>query len=325
MKYKNLLQAIGNTPIIQIDFGTAPTILAKLEYLNPGGSLKDRSALYMIEDAERKGQLKPGGTIIEASSGNQGIAASMIGAYKGYKVIVTVSEKFAKEKVDTLRAYGTEVVVCPATPNLEDAQSYHSTAVKIHRNTPNSIMLNQYFNPTNALAHYYSLGPEIWNQTNGTITHFISAAGTCGHSNGVGKYLKEQNPKIKFIPVDAKNSWFSTKGSPKPYKLEGIGIDFDAPLLNKSIIDEFIAVSDEDAIVMLKKLAREYGLLVGPSSGAVAHGVYEYSKKLSKDDVVVMILGDSGRAYLTKGFYTDDNLPITSSAFAKKIEDQITL
>jgi cystathionine beta-synthase len=302
--YKNLLQAIGNTPLIQVDLGTPPTILAKLEYLNPGGSLKDRSALYMIEDAERTGALKPGGTIIEASSGNQGIAASMIGAYKGYKVIITVSDKFAKEKVDTLRAYGTQVVVCPATEYLEDPKSYHSTAMEIHRTTPNSIMLNQYFNPTNALAHYYSLGPEIWKQTNGTITHFIAAAGTCGHSNGAGRYLKEQNKNIKVVPVDSAHSWLATKGHPKPYKLEGIGIDFDAPLLNKNIVDEFITVTDEDSIAMLKTLARKHGLLVGPSSGAVAQGVKEYSKHLSKDDVVVMVLGDSGRAYLTKGFYS---------------------
>ncbi len=302
--YKNLLQTIGNTPIIKIDFGTPPTILAKLEYLNPGGSLKDRSALFMIEEAERTGMLKPGGTIIEASSGNQGIAASMIGAYKGYKVIITVSDKFAKEKVDTLRAYGTEVVVCPSTSFLEDPKSYHSTAMEIHRRTPNSIMLNQYFNPTNALAHYYSLGPEIWNQTNGTITHFFAAAGTCGHSNGAGRYLKEKNPNIKVIPVDAANSWHATNGHPKPYKLEGIGIDFEAPLLDKKVVDEFVTVTDEDAIAMLKTLARKHGLLVGPSSGAVAHGVKEYSKKLSKDDVVLMVIGDSGRAYLTKGFYT---------------------
>jgi len=325
MKYKNLLQAIGNTPIIKVDFGTPPTILAKLEYLNPAGSLKDRSALYMIEDAERKGQLKPGGTIIEASSGNQGIAASMIGAFKGYKVIITVSEKFAKEKIDTLRAYGTEVVTCPAVSTIEDPQSYHSVAMKIHKNTPNSIMLNQYFNPTNALAHYYSLGPEIWQQTHGTVTHFMAAAGSCGHSSGTGKYLKEQNPNIKLIPVDAKTSWYATQGSPKPYKLEGIGIDFDAPLLNKKIVDEFITVTDEDAISMLKTLARKHGLLVGPSSGAVAYGVYEYSKKLSKDDVVVMILGDSGRAYLTKGYYADDVVPVSSKPYAKKVEEHILI
>jgi cystathionine beta-synthase len=302
-EYKNLLQAIGNTPIIQVDFNTPPTILAKLEYLNPGGSLKDRSALYMIEHAEKNGQLKPGGTIIEASSGNQGIAASMIGAFKGYKVIVTVSDKFAKEKVDTLRAYGTEVVVCTSTGSLEDPNSYHSTAVRIHQNMPNSIMLNQYFNPTNAWAHYYSLGPEIWQQTNGTVTHVIVATGTCGHSNGIGRYLKEQNPKVRVIGVDSINSWYATHGDPQPYKIEGIGIDFDAPLLDRAVVDEFFNVSDEQAIGMLKTMAREHGLLVGPSSGAVAYAVSEYTKNLTPTDVVVMVVGDSGRAYLTKNFY----------------------
>lgn len=302
--YKNLLESIGNTPLVKIDFGTPPTILAKLEYLSPGGSIKDRSALYMIEDAEKKGLLKPGGTIIEASSGNQGIAASMIGAYKGYNVIITVSDKFAKEKVDTLKAYGANVVTCPATDYLEDPRSYHSTAVALQKKTPNSIMLNQYFNPTNALAHYYSLGPEIWRQTNGTLTHFFAAAGTCGHSNGAGKFLKEKNPDIKVIPVDAANSWRATNGHPKPYKLEGIGIDFDAPLLDKKVVDEFCNVTDEDAIAMLKTMARKHGLLVGPSSGAVCYAVKEYSKKLSPQDIVVMVIGDSGRAYLTKGFYS---------------------
>lgn len=304
MSYKTLLQAIGNTPLIRIDFGTPPTVLAKLEYLNPGGSLKDRSALYMIEEAERTGQLKPGGTIIEASSGNQGIAASMIGAYKGYNVIITVSDKFSKEKIDTLRAYGTRVVVCPSTSCLEDPTSYHSTAVRIHHETPNSIMLNQYFNPTNALAHYHSLGPELWQQTQGTLTHFFTAAGTCGHGSGAGRYLKEKNPNVKVIPVDAATSWLATKGNPKPYKIEGIGIDFDAPLLDRKVFDEFVTVTDEDAIAMLKTLARKHGVLVGPSSGAVAWATREYSKKLSPQDVVVMVLGDSGRAYLTKGFYT---------------------
>jgi cystathionine beta-synthase len=307
MLYKNLLELIGNTPLIKINFGTSPTILAKLEHLNPGGSLKDRSALYMIEEAECTGQLKPGGTIIEASSGNQGIAAAMIGAYKGYKIIVTVSDKFSKEKVDTLRAYGAQVVVCPATAQLEDPQSYHSTALKIHQQTPNSIMLNQYFNPTNTQAHYLTLGPEIWQQTQGTITHFFAAAGTCGHSNGAGRYLKKQNPSVKVIPVDAQNSWLATKGNPKPYKIEGIGIDFDAPLLNRTVVDEFFNVTDEQAIGMLKTMARSHGLLVGPSSGAVAYAVQEYSKKLNSSDVVVMVLGDSGRAYLTKGFYTEDS------------------
>jgi cystathionine beta-synthase len=173
MNYKTLLQAIGNTPLVKINFDTPATMLAKLEYLNPGGSIKDRSALYMIEQAERDGLLEPGGTIIDASSGNQGIATAMIGAMKGYKVIITVSEKISKEKLQTIQAYGAQVVICPATSFLEDPKSYHSKALEIHKNTPNSFMPNQYFNLANAHGHYYSLGPELWNQTNGTITHSL--------------------------------------------------------------------------------------------------------------------------------------------------------
>lgn len=303
MNYKNLLQTIGNTPLVQVKTDSPATILAKLEYLNPAGSLKDRSALFMIQEAEKNGLLKPGGTVIEASSGNQGIATAMIGAVKGYKVIITVSEKNSAEKVKTIKAYGAEVIVCPATSNLTDPQSYHSIALEIHKNTPNSFMLNQYFNKSNSLAHYTLLGPEIWKQTNGTITHFFAAAGTGGHTSGAGKYLKEQNPDIKIIAFDAATSWYSTKGNPKPYKLEGIGIDFEAPVLEKELINEIIPVHDRDALTMLKTLAHQHGLLVGPSSGAVAYGAFEYAKKLRPHDVGVMIFGDSGRAYLSKGFY----------------------
>lgn len=303
MNYKNLLQAIGDTPLIQMNVNSPATLLAKLEYLNPGGSLKDRSALFMIEQAEKDGRLQPGGTIIEASSGNQGIATAMIGAVKGYKVIITVSEKNSAEKVQTIKAYGAHVVVCPATSSLTDPQSYHSQAVEIHKNTPHSFMLNQYFNKSNSLAHYTLLGPEIWNQTQGAITHFFAAAGTGGHTSGVGKYLKEKKPHIKVIAFDAATSWYSTKGNPQPYKLEGIGIDFEAPVLEKEVIDEIIPVQDSDALAMLKTLAQKHGILVGPSSGAVAHGTFNYAQKLNKNDIGVMVLGDSGRAYLSKGFY----------------------
>lgn len=306
MRYKNIIQAIGNTPLIQINFGTPPTILAKLEHLNPGGSIKDRSALFMIEEAERNGWLKPGGTIIEASSGNQGIAAAMIGAAKGYRVIITTNEKFAKDKVNVIKAYGAELVMCKATEFVEDPESYHSIAVKLQRETPNSFMLNQYYNLSNPQAHYASLGPEIWEQTEHTITHFIGATGTCGTVIGAGRYLKEQNNTIKIIGVDAKNSHRSTGGHPKPYKLEGIGIDFDGPILQtyESIIDEFLTVDDEDGFAMLKTLAHQHALLVGPSTGAVAHAVYEYSKTCDQHDVIVMICADSGRAYVNKEYYT---------------------
>lgn len=303
MHYKNLLEVIGSTPIISVDFDLKPTILAKLDYLNPGGSLKDRSALYMIEQAERSGLLKPGGTIIDASSGNQGIATAMIGAIKGYKVIITVSEKISQEKMQTIKAYGAKIVICPATDHLEDPRSYHSAAIALHKATPNSFMPDQYFNLDNAQAHYLSLGPDLWHQTNGTITHLFAAAGTGGHISGVGRYLKEKNPDIKIFAMDSDTSWRTTRGNPKPYKVEGMGIDFKSPILNEAVIDEIIPVSDNNALTMLKTLAQKHGLLVGPSSGAVAYAAQEYAKNLKPTDVVVMVFGDSGRAYLTKNFY----------------------
>lgn len=303
MKYKNLLQAIGNTPLIEINTKMPPTMLAKLEYLNPGGSVKDRSALFMIEQAERDGYLKPGGTIIDASSGNQGAATAMIGALKGYKVIITVSEKISPEKLATLKAYGAEVIVCPRTDTIEDPQSYHSKAIELQKNIPNSFMPNQYFNKNNSLGHYTLLGPELWGQTDGTITHLFAAAGTGGHVSGTGKYLKEKNPDIKVIALDSSNSWYSTKGNPKPYKAEGIGIDFESTVFDKNVIDEVLPIDDADILAMLKTLARKHGLLVGPSSGAVAHGAFEYAKNLKSNDVAVMVFGDSGRAYLSKNFY----------------------
>lgn len=304
---KSLLHAIGNTPLVQVDFNSPATILAKLEYLNPGGSIKDRSALFMIEEAERAGILKPGGTLIEASSGNQGIATAMIGALKGYKVIITVFEKASQEKVNAIKAYGATVIKCPGTEFVEDPRSYHSQAVALHKEIPNSFMLNQYNNKANALAHYTLLGPEIWKQTEGKITHYIAAAGTCGTICGAGKYLKEQNPNLKVVAVDSANSFRATNGNPKPYKLEGIGVDFESPLLDRSIIDEFLNVTDEQALGFLKIMAKSHGLLVGLSSGAVAYAAKEYAKRLKANDLAVMIIGDSGRAYLTKGFYNEQS------------------
>lgn len=305
MKQKNLLQAIGNTPLVQIHFDSPATILAKLEYLNPGGSIKDRAALFMIEEAERRGLLKPGGTIIEASSGNQGISAAMIGAAKGYNVIITTNDKFSTEKINTIRAYGAEIIMCPATAFVDDSQSYHSQAVSLQKKIPNSFLLNQYYNMANSEAHYRSLGPEIWLQTNGAITHFFAAAGTCGTITGVSRFLKEQNKHCKTIACDAATSYRATNGNPQKYKLEGIGVDFEAPLLNEyeSYIDEFIGITDQEGIAMLKKIAHEHGILAGPSSGAVAYAVQEYANNLTKNDIVVMIMGDSGRAYLSKEYY----------------------
>jgi cystathionine beta-synthase len=301
-KQKTILELIGNTPIARLELGTQATILAKLEYLNPGGSIKDRSALFMIEDAEKNGYLQPGGTIIEASSGNQGIALAMIGAVKGYNVIILVPDRTSQEKIATLQAYGAEVIICPDTDNLDDPEGYHAQAQTLLKTIPYSFMPNQYHNKLNPQAHYTTTGPEIWQQTNGAITHFIVGAGSCGTISGAGKYLKEQNPKIKIIGVDAITSAYSSK-NPKAYNVEGIGID-SQDNLDLSVIDEIIPITDDDAFATTKELALKHGLMVGISSGAVMHVTFNYAKKLKPTDVIVVIFADSGRAYLQKVFGT---------------------
>lgn len=299
---QGLLGAIGNTPMVRVPMRSEAQVFAKLEYLNPGGSIKDRSALFIIEEAEKKGWLKKGGTIIESSSGNQGVACAMIGALKGYKVIITASPAMSEEKVKTIKAYGAQVIHCPAVP-IHHPYSRHSKAVELLKKTRNAFMPNQYFNLSNPKAHYSSLGPEIWKQTKGKITHFFAAAGTGGTISGAGKYLKEKNPKIKIIAVDVDTSFHSTKGDPKPYRMEGIGIDFETPCLDESVVDEFIPVSDNQGLGMLKIMASQYGFLLGTGSGAVSYAVHKYMKKLKRGDVVVMLFGDSGRAYLSKNYY----------------------
>lgn len=303
MIFKSVYQQIGNTPLVRVQLDTPGTILAKLEYLNPGGSIKDRSALYLIEKAEQDGILQPGGTIVDASSGNHGIATAMIGAAKGYNVIMVVPEKTSKEKCDALTAYGAQIVRCPATDNVLDPDGYYYKARSIHESIPGSFMPNQYFNPTNAEAHYHSLAPEIWNQTEGTVTHVFAAAGTGGHCTGIARYLKEKNPDAKVIALDSNMSWRATKGNPRPYKVEGMGLDFKSPVFDESIIDEILEVNDEEAFASLKDLAHRHGILAGPSSGAVTAGLLKYAPRLSEKDVVVLIFGDSGRAYLTKKFF----------------------
>jgi cystathionine beta-synthase len=304
MLYENITDIIGLTPLVRAKFVSVPCY-AKLEFFNPGCSIKDRAAWHMIRMAEQRGDLKPGGTIIEASSGNQGISASYIGASRGYRVIITVSEKVSIEKRATLEAYGATVIVCPATTLLTDQQSYHSTALSLQKTIPNSIMLNQYFNKDNLNAHYVSLGPDIWKQTEGKITHFIAGAGSGGTVSGAGRYLKEQNPHIRVIAVDTATSYRTTKGNPRPYVIEGLGVDYDTPLLDLSVVDDFISVNDDNAIEMLKIMARSHGLLVGPASGAVAYATRELSRTLSPNSLVVMLFGDSGRSYLTKQFFAN--------------------
>jgi cystathionine beta-synthase len=303
--YENLIDFIGNTPLLRINFESNAKIYAKLEHLNPGGSIKDRTSLYMIEQAEKENILKPGGTIIEASSGNQGIAAAMIGNIKGYKIIITASEKISVEKKMTMEAYGAKVILCKSSTDFLHPEGYVMTARKIHENTPNSFFMSQYFNQYNADSHYHGIGKEIWNQIGNKITHCIVAMGTCGTIQGISRYLKEKNRNIKIIGVDAAAAFLATKGNPRPYQLDGMGIDYDSPLLKKSIIDEIVYVEDDDSHKMLKFLARSHGLLLGPASGAAAFATNEYSKKLSSSDTIVTIFTDSGRAYLSKEFYFD--------------------
>lgn len=311
MNYKTLLETVGNTPLIKIPFPSPATILGKLEYLNPGGSIKDRSALFMIQEAERRGLISPGGTLIEASSGNQGIATAMIGAARGYKVVITTNGKFSADKIKAIKAYGAEIVMCPRTQFVEDPESYHSQALALEQATPNSFMLNQYYNLDNSDAHYSLIGPELWQQTGGEITHFFAAAGTCGTITGIGRYLKEQNNKVQIIAADSVHSYRATNGSPQPYKLEGIGVDFQAPLLDayESMIDEFVCVDDDEGFAMVRTLARQYGLLCGPSSGAVVAALFKYVHRLKEGDVAVVILADSGRAYLNHcSIYTQEDI-----------------
>ncbi|MBI4210990.1 MAG: cysteine synthase family protein [Candidatus Diapherotrites archaeon] len=298
-----ILKAVGSTPLVEVDFGFRAKVFAKLECLNPGGSMKDRSALFMVEEAERKGLLSPGGTIVECSSGNQGASLAMIGAVKGYKVIIVCSRKISAEKLDAMRAYGAETVMCPDTRLVTDRRNSHSVANSLSRKISGSFMPNQYYSLSNPEAHYLTLGPEIWAQTGGKITHFFAAAGTGGTVSGAGKYLKEKNPRIKVIAVDAATSFRATKGRPKPYRLEGIGLDFDTPCFDAGVVDETLCVTDRQAIGMMRSLASRHGLLCGTSSGAVAYAVNKHAEKMGQNDLAVMVMGDSGRAYLSKGYF----------------------
>ena len=294
-----ILDSIGNTPMVKLNFGDFD-FLAKLEYFNPGGSVKDRTALFMIKEAERQGLLKEGGTIVEASSGNQGIALAMIGAIKGYKVIITVPSRTSAEKVAAARAYGAQVIVCEDNTGNSDGKDYCSMAEKLEKEIPGAYRPNQYFNRSNAMAHYKTTGPEIWEQTDGKLTHLFLAAGSCGTIAGVGKYLKEQNKSIKIIGIDAATSPYSSK-DPKPYENEGIGIEHPDAIFEEKYVDQVLPVADSEAFNRTRELALK-GLLVGPSSGAVMEGVHKLSASFKSIDVVVALFADSGRAYLSKIF-----------------------
>jgi cystathionine beta-synthase len=303
---ESILDLVGNTPLVRLSKvteGLRPLILAKLEQLNPGGSVKDRIGLSMLEDAERRGLLRPGGTVVEPTSGNTGHGIAMAAAIKGYKMIFVMPDKMSAEKISLLRAYGAEVVICPTNVERESPQSYYSVAERLTREIPGAFQPNQYFNPRNPEAHYRTTGPEIWRQTDGRITTFVAGVGTGGTITGVGKYLKEQNPAVRVIGADPEGSIFS--GEIAPYKVEGVGEDFWPGTFDREVVDEFIQVTDRECFVAARKLARQEGILVGGSAGLALHAAIQVAVDSKPDDVIVVLLPDTGRNYLSK-FFSDE-------------------
>ena len=313
--HNNILETIGNTPLIKLNTITQEVdalVLAKVEYFNPGNSVKDRMALKMVEDAEKDGRLKPGGTIVEGTSGNTGMGLALVAIVKGYKLICVTTDKQSKEKIDILKAVGAKVIICPADVEPEDPQSYYSTAKRIGDETENSWYVNQYNNLSNREAHYLSTGPEIWEQTNGKITHFVVGVGTGGTISGVAKFLKQQNSNIKIWGIDSYGSAFKKyhetgifdKKEVYPYITEGIGEDIIPENVDFDLIDHFEKVTDEDAARYTRKLAKEEGIFAGNSCGAAVKGVIQLKKYFTKNDVVVVLLHDSGSRYVGK-IYND--------------------
>jgi cystathionine beta-synthase len=311
MWLNNILETIGNTPLIKLNNITKDlpcTVLAKVEYFNPGNSIKDRMALKMLEVAEQEGKIKPGGTIIEGTSGNTGMGLALAAVVKGYKCIFATTDKQSKEKVDILKAVGAEVIVCPTNVDPEDPRSYYSVAKRLPKEIPNSYHMNQYDNLANRQAHYETTGPEIWEQTEGKITHFVIATGTGGTITGAAKYLKEKNPAIKVWAIDVYGSLlkkFHDTGEidikeVHPYITEGIGEDFVPANYDMGLIDKFEQVTDKDGAVMARRISREEGIFVGYSSGTALQGIMQLKKELKKDDVVVVVFCDHGSRYVGK-------------------------
>lgn len=315
MWLNNILETIGNTPMIKLNKitrGLPCTVLAKVEYFNPGNSVKDRMALKMIEAAEKEGKLKPGGTIIECTSGNTGMGLALAACVKGYKCIFTTTDKQSKEKVDILKAVGAEVIVCPTNVEPEDPRSYYSVAKRLEKEIPNSYLCNQYDNLANRLAHYETTGPEIWEQTEGKITHLVCTAGTGGTVTGTAMFLKEKNPNIQVWAIDVYGSlltkYFRTgevdMNEVHPYISEGFGEDFVPDNYDMSVIDYFEQVTDKDGAIMARKLAKEEGLFCGYSAGSCLQGLMQLKNRLKKGDLVVCILHDHGSRYVAK-IYND--------------------
>jgi len=314
--YNNILETIGNTPLVKLNRLTkdiSALVLAKVETTNPGNSVKDRMALQMMEDAEADGLIKPGGTVIEGTSGNTGMGLALACIEKGYKLICTLADKQSKEKMDILRAMGAEVIVTPTNVEPDDPRSYYSVAKRLAKEIPNSFYVNQYDNPANTKAHYLSTGPEIWEQTEGKITHFVVGVGTGGTISGVGKYLKEKNPNVKIIGIDTYGSVFKKyhetgefdENEIYPYVTEGIGEDILPKNVDFSIIDHFEKVTDKDAALFTRHLARKEGIFVGNSAGAAISGILQLKDMFKPDDVVVVLFHDHGSRYVGKMFNDD--------------------
>lgn len=346
MWYNNILETIGNTPMVKLNKivkDIPATVLAKIETTNPGNSIKDRMALKMIEDAEKSGLLKPGGTIIEGTSGNTGMGLAIAAVIKGYKCIFTSTDKQSKEKFDALRAFGAEVIVCPTNVDPEDPRSYYSVSSRLEREVPNSWKPNQYDNLSNSVAHYQSTGPEIWEQTEGKITHLVAGVGTGGTISGIAKYLKEKNPDIKVIGIDTYGSVFKKyketgifdKDEIYPYITEGIGEDFLPKNVDFSLIDHFEKVTDKDAALMTREVALKEGIFAGNSTGSAVAGVLQLKDTFKKDDVVVIIFPDHGSRYMGKmynedwlrerGFLKDEKLTARDIIKKKERQEIITI
>ena len=310
----SILETVGNTPLIKLNRVTKDikaTVLAKVEFFNPAGSVKDRIAFSIIEAAEKDGTLKPGGTIVEATSGNTGAGLALVAALKGYKAVFTMPDKMSAEKVRVLKAYGADVIVAPTAVPPDSPESYYEVAKKVVRDTPNAILANQYFNPENPLTHYRSTGPEIWKQTGGKIDTFVAGVGTGGTISGTGKFLKEKNPNIKVIGADPVGSiikeYFYTKKmiEATPYKVEGVGEDIIPGTLDFQYIDEVIDANDKDSFIMARRMSREEGIFIGGSGGLAVVVALKVAKDLPEDKMVVVLLPDSGERYLSK-IYSDE-------------------